>query len=76
MFEIILGPFVTYLTTIVLCVLHYVNVFVLIKFSQKGQRFTLIILSKVINKFSMKSYVVDVYQNDRGEEILIPFRNI
>ena len=66
----------TYLTTIVLCVLHYVNVFVLIKFPQKEQRFTLIILSSVINKFSIKSFVVDVYQNRRDEEILIPIRNI
>ena len=60
----------------ILWVLHYVNVFVLIKFSQKEQCFTLIIISQVINKFSIKSYVVDVYKNRRGEEILIPIRNI
>ena len=46
------------------------------KVSQKEQNFNLIILSLVINKFSIKSYVVDVYQNRRGEEILIPIRNI
>ena len=56
--------------------MHYVNVFVLIMFSKKEQRFTLIFLSKVINKFFIKSYVVDVYQNRRGEAILIPIRNI
>ena len=33
-------------------------------------------LSYVFNKFSIKSFVVDVYQNRRDEEILIPFRNI
>ena len=52
------------------------NVFVFIKFSQKEQHFTLIILREVINKFSIKSYVVDVYQIRRDGEILIPIRNI
>ena len=40
--------------------MHYVNVSVLIKFSQKTSVFTLIFISS-LHEFSIKSYVVDVY---------------
>ena len=46
------------------------------KIFTKRTAFYLNILSSVINKFSIKSNVVDVYQNRRGEEILIPIPNI
>ena len=44
-----------YYTIIITYMLHYVNVSVLIKFSQKTRIFTLNIM------FSIKSYVLDVY---------------
>ena len=50
---------------------HYVNVSVLIKDSQKDQCFYL-----NYHKFSIKSYVLDVYLNRLGEAILIHSHNI
>ena len=50
---------------------HYVNVSVLIKFLQKTQCFYL-----DYHKFSIKSYVLDVYYNRLSEAILIHIHNI
>ena len=47
------------------------NVSVLIKFSQKTTVFYL-----NYHKFSIKSYVLDVYKNRLGEAILIHIHNI
>ena len=50
---------------------HYVNVSVLIKFLQKNTVFYL-----DFHKFSIKSYVFDVYYNHLSEAILIHIHNI
>ena len=50
----------------------YVNVSVLIKFSQETREFTLII----IISSPIKSYVFDMYLNRLGEAILIHIHNI
>ena len=50
---------------------HYVNVSVLIKFLQKTQCFYL-----DYHKFSIKSYVLDVYYNRLSEAILIHIHSI